>query len=80
MNKVRAKFVCTSITRTQHWDKLKGELQTIKLTPVTSGSEENKVFFEATPVGNIELGTVNAEAAKTFELGKSYYIDFILAE
>jgi len=77
---VRAKFVVNSITRTKHWDKSKGEIQTIKLSPVTSGSDENKAFFEATPGGNIELGAVNEEAAKQFELGKSYYVDFSVAD
>lgn len=77
---VRAKFVCNSITRQKHWDQAKGEIQTIKLTPVTSGSGENKSFYEATPSGSIELGTVNEAAAKSFELGKAYYIDFTPAE
>jgi hypothetical protein len=77
---VRAKFVVNSVTRTKHWDQNKGELQTIKLTPVVTGSDENKRFYEATPSGSIELGTVNEEAAKHFELGKAYYIDFTPAE
>ena len=73
---VRAKFVCNSITRQKHWDREKGEIHSIKLLPVTDGSSENKLFYEATPSGIIELGTVNEAAAKCFELGKSYYIDF----
>lgn len=77
---VRAKFTVTSITRTKHWDPTKGEIQTIKLTPVSDGSEENRAFFAATPAGSIELGTVNEAAARSFELGKSYYIDFVAAD
>lgn len=77
---VRAKFVVNSITRTLHWDKAKGEIATIKLYPVTSGSEENKSFYAATPSGSIELGTVNQLAADAFELGKEYYVDFTKAE
>lgn len=77
---VRAKFIVNSITRTKHWDANKGEVQTIKLSPVYGNSDENKKFFEATPAGNIELGTVNEEAAKQFELGKAYYVDFTPAE
>jgi hypothetical protein len=73
---VRAKFVVNSIERKQHWDRSKGETQTIKLTPVTSGSEENNAFYAATPSGTIELTTLNEEAGKQFELGKEYYIDF----
>lgn len=77
---VRAKFVCNSITRQKHWDSSKGETQTIKLTPVIGNSEENNAFFDLTPSGTIELMTLNQEAAKYFELGKSYYIDFTAAE
>ena len=79
---VRAKFVVQSITRTQSTTYRDGnyvpeEVQTIKLFPVTGSSEENKKFFASTPSGAIELGTVNLEAAKQFELNKSYYVDFI---
>lgn len=77
---VRAKFVCQSVTRTQHWDKAKGEVQIIRLSPVTSGSEENKAFYDATPGGNIELATLNTQAGNYFELGKEYYLDFTKAE
>jgi hypothetical protein len=77
---VRAKFTVQRVERTLHWDRSKGELQTIVLSPVSDGSGENKKFFEATPSGEIKLGTVNAEAAAAFELGKSYYVDFTKAE
>lgn len=76
---VRAKFVVQSITRTQHWDKTKGEVQAIKLTPVTGGSDENKAFYDATPGGSIDLQTLNPQAASYFELGKEYYLDFTKA-
>lgn len=73
---VRAKFKVNSITRQQHWDASKGEIQTIKLSPVSSGSPENSSFYAATPCGNIELGTVNADAAQQFTLGGEFYVDF----
>ena len=76
----RAKFVCSSITTTKHWDKSKGLLHTIKLSPVVSGSEENKAFYEATPSGSIDLGTINDVAARNFEIGKEYYVDFTPAD
>lgn len=76
---VTAKFTVQRIERTQDWSSKK-ELQTIVLTPVTGGSEENSKFFAYTPSGEVRLGTVNAEAASMFELGKSYYIDFRKAE
>ena len=73
---VRAKFKVNSITRQQHWDASKGEIQTIKLAPVSSGSDENKSFYASTPTGTIELGTVNADAAQQFVLGGEFYVDF----
>ena len=69
MKTVRAKFKVSSLTQTEH-----GE--TIKLEPVRDGSEENKEFFKWTPAGQIEIGTVNSEAAKEFEVGKEFYVDF----
>lgn len=76
---VRAKFTVQSIERQKHWDRTKGEIQTIKLIAVSDGSEENKAFFAVTPTASISLGTVNEEAAKQFELGESYYVDFTKA-
>lgn len=73
---VRAKFKVDSIERAKwHPDK---EVQTIKLSPVYSNDpeSENAKFYAATPGGQILLGTVNAEAAKEFDLGKEFYVDF----
>jgi hypothetical protein len=77
---VRAKFVVQSITRAKHWDSSKGEVQTIKMTPVISGSDENKGFYEATPGGAVDLQILNENTGSYFELGKSYYLDFTKAE
>jgi len=75
MTTVRCKFVCKSITESAHWDKQKPNLKAIKFEPVTSGSEENKSFFAATPSGTLEFATVNHEAAASFVVGQEYYID-----
>lgn len=48
----------------------------IRLQPVTSGSEENKLFYKYTPSGNIELSTINEDAAKQFKVGAEFYVDF----
>lgn len=77
---VRAKFKVDSITRTKPWDASKGDLHTVKLTPVVSGSKENEAFYAATPCGSIDLSTVNQAAAKRFELGKEYFVDFTPAD
>ena len=74
---VRAKFIVNTITRQKYGND--SEMQTIGLTPVMGGSEENKTFWRYSPSGEIKLGTINAEAAAQFELGGEYYIDFTKA-
>lgn len=69
---VRAKFKVASLTKTEHGDS-------IRLQPVTSGSPENAEFYKWTPCGQIELSTINPEAAKQFEIGKEFYVDFTAA-
>ena len=80
---VRAKFKLNSYTTEMvgNWEdgKLVGQVEkrTLNFTPVySSGSEENKAFWNATPTGSLQLGVVNQEAWKNFELGKEYYLDF----
>ena len=69
---VRAKFYCVSN---------EGEdTSTIILRPVVSGSEENALFYKYTPGGQVELSIVNPDAAKQFEVGKEYYVDFAPAQ
>lgn len=70
---VRAKFKVDSVTH-------RSEGASIKLQPVTSGSAENDQFFRWTPWGAIELGTINPEAAKQFEPGQEFYVDFTPAK
>lgn len=72
---VQAKFKVDSIERSLYYGNDK-ELQNIKMSPVTNGSEENKKFYAYTPCGQISLGTVNADAANYFELGKEYMLTF----
>ncbi len=48
----------------------------IELLPVMSGSKENEEFYQYTPSGKVELGIVNEESAKEFEIGKEYYVEF----
>lgn len=74
---VRAKFKVEEVSRREHWDKAKGELITVKLSPVSNGtSPENEAFYAATPSGEIRLDTLNQSAGEQFELGAEYYIDF----
>lgn len=54
------------------------ECRTIVLHPVYSDdpASENKTFWDASPSGEIQLGTVNPKAWERFELDKEYYVDF----
>lgn len=57
-------------------------LRTIVLSPVYGNGDpkhENTKFWEATPTGEIRLGTINETAADLFEMGAEYYIDFTKA-
>lgn len=55
---------------------MESDASRVTLSPVTSGSEENKAFYKWTPGGSIQLETVNTEAAKQFEPGVEFYVDF----
>lgn len=77
---VRAKFKVDSVTEHLYGKEV---MKTVTLSPVFGGendSEENKQFFKWTPSGKVELGTLNFDAAKQFEIGKEYYIDFSKCE
>lgn len=58
------------------------EMRTVVMTPVYSDQPgtENKKFWDASPSGELKLGTINPEAWKHFELDKEYYLDFTPVE
>jgi hypothetical protein len=66
---VRAKFRVPEIAKTEYGTR-------IVMRAVTSGSEENKAFFKATPSAEMSLATVNEEAAAQFTVGGEFYVDF----
>lgn len=74
MPTVRCKYACHEITTRRHWDARKNgeKLYVAKFTPVVDGSPENAAFYEATPAGTLEIGTIKV---MPFEIGKSYYLD-----
>lgn len=58
-------------------------LYTIEMSPVYGNGDpnhENTKFWQSSPNGTLSLGTINEEAAKSFVLGKEYYIDFTPAD
>lgn len=71
---VRAKFKVHMKNDTE------GSGTTVYLVPVVGGSSENEQFYKYTPGGQIQLSTINDGAAAEFEVGKEYYVDFLLAE
>lgn len=82
-NMVRAKFRVSTVSASRmvtrwHDDKTTTQEEAVDITmyPVTSGSDENKEFYSNTPGGLITLQTVNMAAARRFEQGKEYYVDF----
>lgn len=80
---VRAKFYVQKIEKTKYgYAPNQQEMTTLVLAPVYSAEPgtENKKFWDASPQGEIKLGTINLEAANQFELGGEYYIDFTKAE
>lgn len=73
--KVRCKFKCMSHREFLGWQGKM--LHEVKFTPVTDGSEENKKFYDATPMGSLEIATIRE---MPFQLGKDYYLDIEEAE
>lgn len=67
---IRCKMVCTR--RTPKWHE-------VTLEAVTSGSDENKAFFSATPSATFDLRGVADGAVDGLVVGQEYYVDISLA-
>lgn len=63
----RCKFKCDSITDHGAGNK------SVSMTPVVSGSDENKAFWKYTPSGKFEINYANQNVF--FEAGKEYFVD-----
>jgi predicted ATP-grasp superfamily ATP-dependent carboligase len=57
-----------------------GTWHTVVLQAVVTGSSENEQFYAATPSGEIRVAMVSAAAARQFEIGAAFYVDFTPAE
>jgi len=73
---MRAKFTCTEVSKRIGYSQAGTFVYAAKLTPVISGSEENRQFYALTPWGTIELGTIRENF---FQPGKEYFVDFTVA-
>ena len=72
----RCKFKCTEVVKSQSYNSDKF-LYTAKFSAVYDNSPENKEVFDATPNGQLSVGTYKDDR---FEVGKEYYLDITLAE
>lgn len=70
MRTILAKFKVGSVTN------FGNDNQEVKMTPVISGSEENKSFSKYTPSGDVRLHITNPDVLDFFEAGKEYYLEF----
>lgn len=66
---IKAKMKCESVLKTEFGEE-------VKLTAVSSGSEENKTFSKYTPSANHSMTITNPDALGAFAPGKSYYLTF----
>lgn len=69
----RLKFFVTNKSESMHTIGVE-KIGSVKLVPVTSGSEENKSFYKYTPMGAIEFSTINQAALEELPLGAEVYI------
>ena len=84
---VRCKMKLWTITRQrmttydyETQQNVEREANTLAFNVVTTGSEEDKAFWAATPAGRLELAIVNPEAVKALDLNKTYYITITPAD
>lgn len=56
------------------------KIGSVEMYPVTSGSDENKQFYHATPSGKIEFGSINAAAIDALPLDAEVYVTIEVAE
>ncbi len=54
-------------------------MHTVRLTPVTADTPENKAFYLATPGGSVELSLVHQSVGEQFAIGQEFYVDFTSA-
>lgn len=69
---VRCKFKCMSKREFEGWSGTKSPLYDYSFNVVTSGSDENKKFWEYTPSGTFNITSITDDQ---FKVGKEYYID-----
>jgi hypothetical protein len=74
---VRAKVVCTEITKRTTWGGGAHESDEVTLSPVSD--DANKTWSKWTPGGSFKMLVNNPEALNQFKIGQHYFVDFTLA-
>ncbi len=78
---IRCKFRCEKTETYAGYGKDENgqpkQLYNAVLVAVSDGSEENKRFWQYTPSGRLEVGSVNV---LPWKVGGEYYIDIVPAE
>jgi hypothetical protein len=67
--KIRAKMQCLSVQREEYQE-------TVTLSAVVEGSEENKSFSRWTPAAHLTMTVSNPDVLGAFKEGEEYYLDF----
>lgn len=65
IDNVKAKFKCDSKDGTS-----------LRMSPVTSDSIENKMWSMYTPSGQLQMNVTNQDALYFFEVGEEYFLTF----
>lgn len=76
---VRAKMKVMVITPFHSSDP-NGVCAEVRLMPVYNDGPENKTWSQYTPNGECRMTITNPSAIDSFEVGKSYYLDFTPAD
>lgn len=79
-NRVRCKMYCNGVTPHSHQEGMSNvNLGAVWSKATGTEEDENALFGKLTPFGSFCAAMTN-EAAKLFEPGKTYYVDFTAAE
>jgi hypothetical protein len=73
---VRAKFICQRTEEVKYQGYKQTNIIFTAVGPYNSKDYDSKKFWEASPSGQLTLGTVNEKAVAYFTPGKKYYLDF----
>lgn len=76
---VIAKFTVQKVAKTKTGTDSSGNIKfgyEVTMYPVSSGSDEDRSFWQATPSGAISMSILNEDAGKQFEPGDTFYVSF----